>query len=594
MTTAPPAPIGRRDLLALAILSLISVGVPLWLAAAAGAIGIPGNDGWVYMRAADTLFRTGSLDMPGHTAASIGQVVTVQPFLWASGGDSWAFTAYGLVLTLIGIVATYLLARRFIGTGAAVLVVLLVEAFPGFARETVAFMTDVPTYALTMLCLLLGVRWLQDGGRRMELVASMAVGLLALSIREFALAAPVAILVAAWARNRADERAWLAIVSSAFVIGVVVVLGAAASIPGRSIPASADLGRLIIIGPAFATLAAVLLPAIALAVGSRMATISAGQVILAAGVVGVGLVVAAPHGALVGNLWLATGLAGDDLLAGARAAVVGDRAWALSEQLAWFAAILLLVLCIAWAQHQLATLRSSMSAASELVQVVRGPTAVLMVFVLAHAGGLLVFVSVAGMLDRYLLPLVPVAAILLLRGRLPSRLGRQDALSHVALAWLAVSALVLAANSFAYDAARWRAGDAMVAMGYDAGAVDAGYEWMGSHASTIGNADLGYGLAWYDDWIAPSRPCAAVSNSPLAPANFGLIQVDRSAYRQYLFFGPEQPLYLYGSLAYDCPRLPAASGAPIPDAGVLRSAVAPGGYTSAIVRNGAAAHGGGS
>ncbi len=191
MTAARPAAIGRRDLVALAILSLIGVGVPLWLTAAAGAIGIPGNDGWVYMRAADILFHTGSLDMPGHTAASIGQVITVQPFLWLSGGDPWAFTAYGLVLTLIGVVATYLLARRFVATGAAVLVVLLLEAFPGFARETVAFMTDVPTFALMMLCLLLGVRWLQDGGRRLTLVASIAAGLLAMSFREFALAAPV-------------------------------------------------------------------------------------------------------------------------------------------------------------------------------------------------------------------------------------------------------------------------------------------------------------------------------------------------------------------------------------------------------------------
>ena len=259
--------IGRRDLVALAILSLIGGGVPLWLAAAAGAIGIPGNDGWVYMRAADTLFRTGSLAMPGHTAASIGQVVTVQPFLWLSGGDPWAFTAYGLVFTLIGVVATYLLARRFVGTGVAVLVVLLVEAFPGFARETVAFMTDVPTFALMMLCLLLGVRWLQGRGRSMELVASIAVGLLALSIREFALAAPAAILVAAWACGRADERAWLAVVSSAFVVGVVLVLVAVASMTGRSVPTTLDIGRLAVIGPAFATLAAVLLPATVLAVG---------------------------------------------------------------------------------------------------------------------------------------------------------------------------------------------------------------------------------------------------------------------------------------------------------------------------------------
>ena len=157
--------VGRRDMFALATLGLAGVGIPLWLSAAAGAIGVPSNDDWVYMRAAGSLFRTGSVDMPGHTAASIGQIVMVQPLLWLSGGSPWGFTAFGLVMALIGVASTYLLARRFVGTGSVVMVVLLVEAFPGFAREAATFMTDVPAFALALLCLLLGTRWLpgEDG-----------------------------------------------------------------------------------------------------------------------------------------------------------------------------------------------------------------------------------------------------------------------------------------------------------------------------------------------------------------------------------------------------------------------------------------------
>ena len=73
--------------------------------------------------------------MPGHTAASIGQLVMVQPFLWLSGGNPWAFTAFGLAMGGIGLASTYLLARRFVGTGSAILVVLLVEAFPGLLAK---------------------------------------------------------------------------------------------------------------------------------------------------------------------------------------------------------------------------------------------------------------------------------------------------------------------------------------------------------------------------------------------------------------------------------------------------------------------------
>jgi 4-amino-4-deoxy-L-arabinose transferase-like glycosyltransferase len=288
---------------------------------AAGAIGVPGNDDWVYMRAAGSLFRTGSVVMAGHSAAFIGQLVMVQPLLWLSGGDPWAFTAFGLVMGLIGIVSTYLLARRFLGTVAAASVVLLVIAFPGFARETASFMTDVPAYALVVLCLLLGTMWLQGEGGRVTFVASLAAGLLAVSIREFAIAAPATILVSAWARNRADERAWLVGVSSILAAGVVCVLILASSMSGRGAPGAPDFSSASQIGPAFATLAAVLLPAVALGWGRRMATLTRLQVALGAGLVCVALVW--PARVLLGDLWDSNGIGGDGLLSGTRDPVIG-------------------------------------------------------------------------------------------------------------------------------------------------------------------------------------------------------------------------------------------------------------------------------
>ena len=96
----------RRDITAVVFLGLIGVGIPLWLAASAGAIGLPTIDDWVYMRGAENLFRDGRLVMGGHSAASIGQLLLVQPLLWVSGGDPWAFTAFGLVMTFVGLAAT--------------------------------------------------------------------------------------------------------------------------------------------------------------------------------------------------------------------------------------------------------------------------------------------------------------------------------------------------------------------------------------------------------------------------------------------------------------------------------------------------------
>ena len=551
--------VGRRDMVALATLSLVATGIPLWLSAAAGAIGIPSNDDWVYMRAATSLFRTGTVDMPGHTAAAIGQIALVQPLLWWSGGNAWAFTAFGLVMALIGVVSTYLLARRFVGTGSAVLVVALVVAFPGMARESATFMTDVPSYSLGVLCLLLGTRWLQGDGGPVTFVASLGVGLLAVSIREFAIAAPAAILVAAWARNRADERVWLAGASCVLVAGVAGVLIVAASIPGHVAPGEVDLWRFSLLAPDFITFAAVLLPAAALSMGRRIPTFSPSQILLGAGLVCIGAFL--QNGPLLGNIWMSNGVAGDALLSGTRAPVISAPLWTLSGQLASLAAIIVAALALRWGQRYLARAYSLSTAMRCAIQIARSREAPLVLFLVAYAAGLVVVASVSYPFDRYLYPMVPAAAILLLREpALAPAFGRSQAFSHAAFAWLAVTAFVIAANSFAYDAARYRNGEAAVAMGYDALTVDAGYEWVGYHAT--GHEELGsgaYGLTEYDDLWSSFRPCAVLSNSPLDVSALTLIRVDRSAYLNYLFFGPPEPLYLYGSTADGCPRLPAAA-----------------------------------
>lgn len=109
----------RTDIVPIAILVVAGAELPLWLSAATGAIGLPTSDDWVYSTEAASLFRTGAIQMPQHTAASVGQLIMVQPLLWLSGGERWAFTAFGLVMAAIGTSSAYLLVRRFLVIGAA-------------------------------------------------------------------------------------------------------------------------------------------------------------------------------------------------------------------------------------------------------------------------------------------------------------------------------------------------------------------------------------------------------------------------------------------------------------------------------------------
>jgi hypothetical protein len=561
--------IGGRDAAALLSVVLAAVAIPLGLAAAAGAIGLPSNDDWVYIRSATHLFDTGNIDwaaavaqqadhhVAGHVTAFLGQLFLSQPFLWLSGGDPWAFTAFGLTMAAIGIGSTYLLARRFVGIGSALLVVMVTLSFPGFIRTSASFMTDVPAFGLVMLCLLLGTLWLQDVGGRSALVASLAVGLIAFSIREFAAAGPLAVLVAGWARNRPSDRSWL-VGSSIFVaLGGVAVVTISRSSTGQASPSTPGFWGVTELPLAFATLAAVVLPAVVLAVAPRIRGLSP-KLIIAATLACLALIPL--DKVFLGNLWTADGLAANQLLAGARDPVFGEGAWAVSRLLAIGAAILTAILVTDIVRHRVPRQWSASSTSMVARRIMTGRAALLIVFLLGYGVGLLLYGVVGGLFDRYLYPMVPVAAILLLlRPVRPWAPGTRQAMAHGTLIWLMVSAFVIAGNSFAYDTARYREGQTAVALGYDAATVDAGYEWVGMYGSGLEQTIEPTGVNWWQAIWSSFRPCAILSNSQFELDGYRLVRVNQSAYRQFLFFGPDQALYLYGADLGGCPTLPIVS-----------------------------------
>jgi hypothetical protein len=191
-------------------------------------------------------------------------------------------------------------------------------------------------------------------------------------------------------------------------------------------------------------------------------------------------------------------------------------------------------------------------------QIARGSFGPVVLFLALYSSELVAYPPFGPILDRYLYPMVPAAAILLLRRRDKTvGLGRSLAISHATLAGLAVAAFALAANSFAYDAARWREGSATVAIDFDAHEIDAGYEWVGYHANGQEiPADHPFLLNWYYDAVPADPPCAVVSNSLLDGGVLTLIHVHEDAYSRYLFVGPAETFYIYAASADRCPPLP--------------------------------------
>lgn len=547
----------RRDIVVIGVLSLIGVGLPLWLAAAAGAIGIPTVDDWVYTQGADSLFRSGIVSLPGHTTAAIGQLLLVQPLLWLSKGEPWAYTAFGLVMLGVAITFTYLLARRFLERPAATFTVGLLLSFPGLARQGASFMTDVPAFGLAVMCLWLGTKWLHGQGGRAVLVSSIGIGILGLSIREFAAAAPLAVVVTAWIRGTPRDRPWLTGLLVVVLAAIASVLALAGGlnrfVPGP--PRGSLILSVAIIGGAFATISAVLLPVVILATRSRIRGMTTRD-FLTASAAGL-LVVLSPTGVLIGNYWTVNGIGTDLLLAGVRDDVFAGRIWALSEQLAILSTVLVVAIVLGLAARVAVGVRGSGASPARTVTNFLSWHAPLPLFLVLYGMELVAYTPFGPVLDRYLFPIVPVAAILLLRvSNRPLRMGRGLALSHAAFAWVAASAVVLAANSFAYDAARWREGEAVVAAGYDSKMVDAGYEWVGFHAtgtSTSGAVD--FVLPWYYEAIAAEPPCIVISNSELEGSPLVLLRETPSAYLNYLFLGPPESLYVYAAPRDGCPQL---------------------------------------
>jgi hypothetical protein len=120
---------------------------------------------------------------------------------------------------------------------------------------------------------------------------------------------------------------------------------------------------------------------------------------------------------------------------------------------------------------------------------------------------------------------------------------------------VAVVSGAVALNSDAYDAARWRAGQVAVNAGLAPATVDAGFEWVGSHAAAL--AVRGRRVAgappyetWYDEMFRGFRDCAFVSGSQWQAANLRLLRT--TTYQEVGFAGPER-LYLYAVRSPGCP-----------------------------------------
>jgi hypothetical protein len=550
-------------------LFLLGVVLPVVVGAMAGSLEIPRNDDWSYRRISLDLARTGQLALDGASQTMIvGQILLAQPFLWLSGLQPWGFAAAGIVFATGAMVSAYVLARQILPPRVAVIPVLLLALSPGYLAYATSFMSDVPALVAEFVCLILGARAVtRRPVSTAWLVAAVAVGFFAFSIRDFAVAAPASVIVAALCAEPRRWRHW----------GVAIAF-AAASIALYLWRATLS-GQLGDVGPAKEAPGGVILAA------ASIAFVCAPAAIVAAirwhrHWRGVDVVVGLFAGWLLvdfhvyewmtlgkmpiiflGNLSSQYGVPSWGLMLGGRPLVIDDSLWLAINVVALAACLISLGVGTGIAG---AHLRRHMSSFVEFVQRFGSPQGLLLLFSASSTLGLAIYGLRFNIYDRYLWAIVPVVATLLLY--VPSDLaGREMTSTSSRRAWgsagaatlgvgiLATMSIMYLVNSHAFDVARWRAGDVLARLGIATNEIDAGYEWLGYHATVQARPGRPAPdpVIWYRGWWPAFRMCGYVSAvpDPSVASRF----IGTMSYRLFLVAGDTEQLYLYRVNDPGCP-----------------------------------------
>jgi 4-amino-4-deoxy-L-arabinose transferase-like glycosyltransferase len=551
--------IRRQDVALIVGLLLLAVVLPFLTSAIAGTVEIPRNDDWSFRRIAVDLASTGRLALDGMSAMMlIGQVIVTQPLLWLFQSSPWAFAAAGLIFATAGILSSYVMGRQILTPVLAAMAAGLLAIFPGYLAYATSYMTDVPAIAAAFACLACGMVAVRRRTIRLPwLAAAVGLGLFAFSIREFTLAAPAAVLLAAILTGPRQRSTWL--LTAGVVAGCIVLYLWRASLPGQMPPVVNRPLSILQSAEALSSVAFAIAPAALL--GFIRWRPHLHRIDVAIGT-GIGVVLAfmrltqGPRGISIPQVALSNmasqfGVPAADYLTGARPLLFGKPVWMAVNGLALLSTVVVIGVGTGILGAHLRRTRGSIPS---VIERCGSPAGVLVLFAITATAGLFVFSLTRGVSDRYLWPLTTPLAVLYLfvsRDLRPGSIRGAAPAGPVAAGSALVLATALVGLSFAYmlnanafDAARWQAGERLVEMGLRPDSIDAGYEWMGDHASVPGNSTVGGSIRpFYRNWWPAFQECAVVSSRPKPPEGASLVAT--ADYRLELFAGRKATLYLY-------------------------------------------------
>lgn len=477
MVISPVSP--RESRLAAGIALLI---VALWVALAAvhGALGAARNDDWdgynlAYRFAAQHAFvPSGWLEM-----TLIGQLWLAWPVVAIFGPQIVPLQLLVAGLAAAGLWASYLLVRELLPRRAALLAVACLAAGPLYGSLAVSFMTDIPACTFQLLALLATQRGLRTSSPSVAWVAlALGLALLAFSIRDFSAAVGVTICFVCLQRAPSRERAPLLLLAVAWLVAIVAIYVWRHRLPNTAprqfgFLVRGGVGYLEMVRRGAFDLALFVLPAL-LAL-SPVALVRAAwrrarlPTAIALGLLIVVVAVGWSPSRFLDNYLTPQG-SYPMTISGEHPLVVPDSIW---SGLGWIALFGLGLL----------TLVGALTLAPRAPEPSPSPLVATYVTFMTGLHLAILFFSSAPLFDRYLVPLVPLVAALVLqvawRYELVTRGSR--ALAIVSLVALAILGLRYVDAVGALDGGRWRLGAKVVALGFEPRSLDGGLAWFGYH-----------------------------------------------------------------------------------------------------------------
>jgi hypothetical protein len=147
------------------------------------------------------------------------------PVVSVFGHRIWALQVEVATLGVVGLIAVLDLGKQSLSGQRALFVALMVAVGPMWASLSASYMTDLPAFALAMLCLALGARAVRAADLNAGVFcAALVVGFLAFTVREYAIVAPLSVCLSALWTVRLPRRRFLV------MIGALVNVAAMAAI----------------------------------------------------------------------------------------------------------------------------------------------------------------------------------------------------------------------------------------------------------------------------------------------------------------------------------------------------------------------------